>query len=140
MADISNDDRGVSATRSSNRQFAILGGVILAGYAVYLLPRNPDMAIYSFVGAGLLAVLAFVLPSIFGPANFLWRKIGAYLSLIVTPIIMFAVFAVLFVPAGLIRRLVKGNIILTKLDPSVETYWINRDMSYDGRRSLRDQF
>jgi hypothetical protein len=50
----------------------------------------------------MLAAVSLVAPVLLKPLNIFWFNIGLFLHRVVNPIIMFAVFAAVFVPAGAI--------------------------------------
>ena len=59
------------------------------------------------------------------------------LSLIISPIILFIVFCIAFVLFGFIIRLFKGDLLKTKFDKSIKTYWEKRKFEV---QSMKNQF
>src|SRR5262245_26165143 len=78
-------------------------GLLLAAVAVIvaILWRNNITLLWVALGmAAMLAAASLAAPTLLKPINILWFKFGLLLHRIVNPIVMFVVFAVVFVPAG----------------------------------------
>jgi hypothetical protein len=58
---------------------------------------------------------------------------------IVNPLVMFLMFAIAFIPMGLLMRLVYDPLRLKRLS-GVETYWLDPDPAETKLRSMRNQF
>lgn len=87
----------------------------------------------------MLVVAAAAFPSALQPLNKLWLKLGLLLGKIVTPIVMFAVYAIAVVPIGLIlRALGKRPLGLEKQDGS--SYWVTRQPPGPQPETLENQF
>jgi hypothetical protein len=83
-------------------------GLVLAAVAVIfaVLWRNSPNVLCVALGMGLgLAAVSQISPVLLQPINLLWFRFGLVLRRVVNPIVMFAVFAAVFVPAGAIMRL-----------------------------------
>src|ERR1700683_2199794 len=74
-----------------------------------------------FLVVGLLA------PGLLHPLSRVWAKLALLLPRIVNPITTSIMFFLVFVPAGLVFRLLGKDPLRLKLDPNQETYWILRD-------------
>jgi hypothetical protein len=117
-------------------------GLVFAAVAlaVAVLWRNDP--ILSFAALGLAAVLALVslmAPWLLKALNVLWFRFGLLLHRIMNPIVMFALFALVFVPAGAIMRCWHDPLRLRR-KPEASTYWISREASEDATGSMRNQF
>ena len=113
----------------------VFGGVALI---VALLWRGnsavwmPALAI----GLGFLAV-SFTVPGILRPLNIVWFKFGMLLNKVISPLVMFILFAVTIVPAGFLMRM-RYDPMRSKREPENDTYWIDR--SEDTKSSMKNQF
>ena len=76
--------------------------------------------------AGLL-VLAFVAPGLLKPLNLAWTWLGYALHRVVTPLLMGILFFGLFMPMGLLLRLLGRRPLRLGFDRSAESYWIRRE-------------
>ena len=75
------------------------------------------------IGLGLAAV-SLTRPVLLKPLNIRWFRFGLLLHRIVNPLVMFAVFTVVFVPVGVVMRIWRDPLRLRR--PTGSTYWIER--------------
>ncbi len=86
-------------------------------------------------------VPALVAPSILRPANWLWFKFGMLLHMIVTPVVMAAVFFTAVSATGIAMRLLGKNLLQLKPPKRrADSYWIPRHPPGPAPESLKDQF
>lgn len=92
---------------------------------VALLWRNNATVPWVALGIGIvLAAIGLVAPGLLKPLNLLWFRFGLLLHRIVNPIVMFAIFALVFVPAGMIMRIWRDPLRCRRT--RLSTYWIDR--------------
>ena len=121
--------------RSTGLAFAALA-VIFA-----VLWRNSPTMPWVALGIGLgLAAVSLIAPGLLKPINILWFQFGLLLHRVVNPIVMFVVFAAVFVPAGAIRRLWRDPLRLRRRTTGASTYWIKRRENGDAEGSMTNQF
>lgn len=116
-------------------------GLTFAAVAVIVavLWRHSSTVPWAALGvAAILAAVSLMAPCLLRPLNILWFRLGLVLHRIVNPIVMFAVFAVVFVPAGAIMRLWRDPLRLRRTAGS--TYWIERKELTDTEKSMTNQF
>ena len=116
-------------------------GLVFTGVAlvVALLWRNNlTVVLAALVCAGVLAALSFAAPALLRPLNLVWFKFGLLLHRIVNPVVMFALFAVVFVPAGALMRLWHDP--LRRRRTKVASYWIDRTAREGPPGSMTNQF
>jgi hypothetical protein len=89
--------------------------------------------------AAMLAAVSLIAPVLLKPVNILWFQFGLLLHRVVNPIIMFAIFAAVFVPAGAIMRLWRDP-LRSRRTAGVSTYWIERRESGETEGSMTNQF
>ena len=78
--------------------------------------------------AAMLAAVSLIAPTLLKPLNILWFQFGLLLHRVVNPIVMFALFALVFVPAGIMRIL--RDPLRSRRPTEVSSYWI--DCSEEG--------
>ena len=103
-------------------------GLVFAAVAVIVaaLWRNSPMVPWVALGiAGILAILSFAVPIVLSPLNWIWFRIGLVLHRIMNPLIMFAMFALVFVPGGLIMR-IWHDPLRSRRAASGSSYWVER--------------
>jgi uncharacterized membrane protein len=107
---------------------------------VAMLRRDSSTSLWVALGiAALLAAVSLVAPVLLKPINVFWFKLGLFLHRVVNPIIMFAVFAAVFVPAGAIMRLWHDPLRSRRMT-GASTYWIRRRESGNIKGSMANQF
>ena len=117
-------------------------GLLFAAVAVIVAVLWRDSSTVLWVALGMAAILtsvSLIAPGLLKPVNILWFRFGLLLHRIVNPIVMFAVFAVVFVPAGAIMRLCRDP-LKSRRTPGGSTYWIERKTSTDTEGSMTNQF
>jgi hypothetical protein len=89
-----------------NRSFAITlaGGFLIVGLiALWRQRQQPATISLALSVVSLLAGL--LLPGRLGPLRRAWMKIGDVISIVTTPVLMGAVYYLVFTPPGLLRRM-----------------------------------
>jgi len=127
----------------SNRAFGFtVGGILLAIAAIgTLLGGMPKMFALSLAGIGApLVILGAVLPSLLQPLNFVWMKLGLLLGIIVTPILMFVIFILMFTPYGLVMRARGYDPLRLRKDDAEASYWVERDPPGPDPAMMAEQF
>ena len=121
--------------RSTGLWFAVVA-IIVAG-----LWRNSPTVFWVALAVGLMLVMvSLTAPSLLKPINQLWFRFGLLLHRVVGPIVMFAMFAVVFVPGGAIMRLRSDPLRLRRRTPGPSTYWIERKTIEETQGSMTNQF
>jgi hypothetical protein len=115
-------------------------GLLFATVAVIVAVLWRDSPAVLWVALGMAAMLAgvsLIAPVLLRPLNILWFQFGMLLHRVVNPIVMFAVFAAVFVPAGAIMRLWRDP-LGSRRETGASTYWIERGGDIEG--SMTNQF
>jgi hypothetical protein len=107
----------------------VFGLVIAAAVLVYALA--PLRAGHGYRGwaVGVAAGFAFAalaFPPVLRPLNAAWLKLGLAISRVMQPIIMAAVFVLVFVPFGLLMRALGKTTLRLARGADVPSYWIPR--------------
>lgn len=88
----------------------------------------------ALVVAGVLAFLSLAAPWVLRPLNLAWFQIGLLLHRVVNPIVMLAMFVVVFLPAGLLMRIWADPLRLQRAEPGA-SYWIDRTPGARGQEA-----
>ncbi len=123
----------------SDRGFGLIVGGILGAIGCYQVYFDVAHYLWFLVPGTLLIVLGLAMPRLLRPLNVLWTKLGLLLGKVVTPIVMFLVYAVSIVPIGLLLR-ATGKDLLTLKQSKESTYWVARTPPGPTPESLKDQF
>jgi hypothetical protein len=125
-------------TPAEGRKFGLtVGGAFLA-LSLIMWWRDHQTVLMVTLTLGVLLVLAgLLIPGQLGPVYRGWMKFGLALSKVTTPIFMSVVFFVVVTPAGLLKRLTKGDTLVPKRN--ADSFWHARP---EGQRrgNLKRQF
>jgi len=117
-------------------------GLVFASVAliVAIVWRNSPTVLWPALSiAAILAAVSLLAPTFLKPLNILWFRLGLLLHRVVNPIVMFAVFALVFVPAGAIMRLWHDPLRARRAGDAA-SYWIERRRNDDTTGSMTNQF
>ena len=122
----------------SERSVGLLFAVV--ALIVALVWRNVPTVLWSGIAVSTaLALVSFLAPRLLIPLNFLWFQLGLLLQRIVSPLVLFVLFALVFVPAGALMRLWYDP-MRSRRQPDASSYWIDRDASGQPAGSMTNQF
>jgi hypothetical protein len=127
----------------SDRSFGLtVGGILVAiGLVRYFAFGAGLTSTLAISIPGLLLVLSgLAAPGLLGPLNRLWMRLGLLLASIVNPIILFLMYALIFVPVGLAMRLFGRDALRFKPDREAASYWIVRDPPGPEPQTMNNQF
>ncbi len=112
--------------------FALLGGWLWWKQSRWGIP---------FLGASAgFALLAALLPRVLHPLNVAWMYFGALLNMIVSPIIMGAIYFVVFTPVSLFFKITRRDALNRKFDGAMPSYWLERKPPGPDGATLPRQF
>ena len=125
---------------ASSRSFGLLlaaAFLIIAGLSYWSHGRAYPY--WGMSGAAILAI-SLAMPRVLAPLKRLWLKLGRLLHVIVSPLMLCAVYLLVFIPVGVIIRLFGKDLLAMKRDPAATSYWIARAPGGLAPESLKDQF
>ena len=124
----------------SNRKFGLFFAAIFAIASAYFITEDSHTIAWLFAGSAIVfAVLALTQSDILLPLNKLWMRFGLLLGMIVSPIVLGAIFFVIFTPIGFLMRLF-GRDELRLKRTSAASYWKVREPSGPSADSFKNQF
>lgn len=113
----------------AERSFGLTFAVVCALAAALMFWRHPDrvaLPLVLSVASAAFLLAALLLPSLLRPLNHVWYLVGLVLHKIVNPLVMGAMFFLVFTPFGVARRLAGRHSGLRHLDRNAASYWIPR--------------
>ena len=110
------------------RKFAISTGAIIAGLFGVFLPWLWDFGfpVWPWVIFLVLGFWGLVKPLSLRPVYRGWMKVGLLISKVTTPIVLGIVFYLVFVPVGIIFRVLKYDPMKRKFESSSDSYRIDK--------------
>ena len=107
---------------------------------IAVLWRNSSTVLWVALGiAAMLAIVSLIAPVLLKPLNMLWFRFGLLLHRVVNPIVMFVIFALVFVPAGAIMRL-RHDPLRVRRARDASSYWIDDGEGEATAGSMTNQF
>ena len=124
----------------SNRKFGLFFAAVSAIASAYFFKEDTHTIAWFFAGLAIVfAVVALTRSDILLPLNKLWMRFGLLLGMIVSPIVLGAIFFVIFTPIGFLMRLF-GRDELRLKRKSASSYWKVREPSGPSADSFKNQF
>jgi hypothetical protein len=104
-------------------------GIVFAAVAAIVAFKFRDTKIVPWVALSLAAVLLVV--SLFAPhllktITAIWFRLGLLLHRLINPVVMFAIFSLVIVPAGYVMRIWHDPLRRRRLDAPGSSYWIEQ--------------
>jgi hypothetical protein len=120
--------------RSTGLAFAAVAAIVALLWNRNSLVLWPAMSL-----AVVLAVISVVVPTVLRPLNVAWFQLGMLMHRIVNPVLLFIIFALVFVPGGIIMRIWRDPLRSQRLSMA-SSYWIQRKKDGDHAGSMSNQF
>jgi hypothetical protein len=122
----------------SERSTGIIFAVV--GVMVAVIWRNSAATPWiALAVAAVFAALSTFAASLLKPLNLIWFRFGLLLHRVVNPVVMFAIFALVFVPAGFIMR-IWSDPLRSRRTTQNSSYWIERRTVGADTGSMLNQF
>ncbi|MBT59751.1 MAG: hypothetical protein CL393_09545 [Acidiferrobacteraceae bacterium] len=123
---------------SSNRSFGLLFFLVFFTIALWSFRGDFDqIKILPFFISLIFLILGLINSNLLTPLNRLWHYLGIILGMIVSPIVMAAIFFLVVSPIGLIMRLLGKDLLKLKTNKNIKSYWISRDKI---KSTMKNQF
>ncbi|HHL71593.1 MAG TPA: hypothetical protein ENJ29_03690 [Bacteroidetes bacterium] len=130
----------LQSTTKQLREFGITMGVVIGLVSAYLYwSGNAAWQTVAAV-AGVFAAVGLVLPVVLKPLYSLWMSFAVVMGFVMTRVILTLLFSIVFVPVGLMIRLLRKDPLNERIEPSAKTYWHKRDPSEFDPRSAAKQY
>jgi hypothetical protein len=124
----------------SDRSFGLVVGGVLGAIGAYQLVSASAWYLWFLAPGAMLIVLGLFAPRVLRPLNVGWTRLGLLLGRVITPIVMFLIYAISVVPTAIALRLAGKDLLQLKPRPDQSSYWHVREPPGPPPESLRDQF
>lgn len=109
------------------RQFGcLIAGVIIA-VCLYRYLKAGHVAVYLPGFAASLLLLTLIRPSSLIYPLFLWEKLGYYLALVNTVLLLTVIYFLIFLPLALLFRLTGRDLLGIRMNKTKTSYWETRE-------------
>ena len=125
---------------SSDRSFGLVFAAFCAVMAGLGWWKGRPHAPYWTAGALVFVAVALARPSLLGPLNRAWARLGLLLFHVVNPVVMFLLYGLAIVPVGGVMRLLGKDPLRLRFEPEAASYWIPREPPGPAPETMKDQF
>ena len=123
----------------SNKKFGYFCTFIFALVAFYFYIQNKEIWVYFFaISSGLFFIATLLKASVLQPLNKIWMSFGVLLGMIVSPLVLGAIFFGIFTPLAFLMRLTGRDELRLKFN-NQESHWIKREETVKAY-SFKNQF
>lgn len=111
------------------RKFGLTMGIMFPLVFWLVLPTifGHDRTEWSLYVGGIFLAFAAIFPLALKPVQVVWGKVGHVLGAINSRIILGVIYTILFIPMGLLFKIMGKDLIDTKIDKSMKTYKVKSD-------------
>ena len=132
--------KGGGISLPTDRSFGFTFVAVFGLAAVWLIwAGRPSGFAFAFLGLATLAV-TLIKASLLRPLNRAWMKFGALLHVVVSPIVLGAIYYLVIAPVGIGMRLAGRDALNRRFAPAQRSYWMDREPPGPAPESLKDQF
>lgn len=127
---------------SFNRSFGFLAMGVCAAGAVVAQVRHAVIgwSVVAVIGAVCMGALALWAPRRLTPLSKAWMGLGMLMGRVVNPLVFGLMFFALITPVGWVMRLRGRDALRLRLDPSAQSYWVDRRPPGPRPESFKHQF
>lgn len=119
------------------RNFAFIWIGIFSLIGIYPVFYGGDIRILAISISFLFLLVVFFKPVILQGFYKKWILFGNFIGRIISTIILFVLFFGLFTPISILLKVLRKDLLDKKIEKSVKSYWVDRDMQ---PQSMRKQF
>jgi Saxitoxin biosynthesis operon protein SxtJ len=124
----------------SNRSFGLVFAVFFALVALLPMTHGAPVRWWALGMTVAFAVIAFFVPRLLQPLNWVWFKLGLALHHVVNPIVMAVMFYGAILPMAVLLRWLGKDLLRLKREPGSASYWIPREPPGPAPGSMSKQF
>jgi len=121
---------------SSNKSFGVVFFIVFLIIGFYPLLNNQDIRIWSLIVSFIFLILGYLNSNLLTPLNIAWNKIGIFLGIIISPIVLGVIFFLIVTPTSLLMRLFQKDLLNLKYNKN-KSYWIIRQ---GPKNKMKNQF
>lgn len=134
---MSDHQANVAVKMGSERGFGFVFCAVFLLVGVWPILGGGLLRWWALAIAAILLAITLMAPHLLRPLNRLWFRLGILLGAVIAPIVMALVYFVAFLPIGLILHAMGKDILKTRRQPELDSYWLERDQPPG---SMRRQF
>ena len=122
---------------SSEKSFGIVFSLFFFILSIYPLLIQKNFNYIFFIISIILILVSFFYSSVLKYPNFLWFKFGELIGKVISPIVMFSIYLIVFFPIGFLYKLLNKDLLGLKIDKNKHSYWSKKKII---KSSMKNQF
>jgi len=121
----------------TNKSFGLTFGTVFLMVFLYFYIKHDNFTvnITLLTISAIFYFLGFINSKILHPLNFIWFKLGIFLSKLISPLILGVIYFLVVTPTGIIMRFLKKDLLSLKFNDK-KSYWINKNL----KSKMKNQF
>ena len=125
--------------KKSLKTFGLIWSLIFFTIAAYPILKSGDLRVWALAVSIVFLAISLLYPKLYQITHFYqsWIKFGEFIGKINSKIIIFILFYFLFLPMGIILKLLKKDLLKKQIDQSAISYFIDRK---DQPKNMENQF
>ncbi len=124
----------------TDRRFGLTFAAIFAVIGTWFTWRANQVGVPLLGVALAFAVIALVAARLLHPLNVAWMRLGILLNKVVSPVVLGAIFFLVFTPVSLLFRIIGRDALKRTYEPGLTSYWIERTPPGPDGKSFPRQF
>ena len=120
---------------NNNKSFGILFSIVFLIVAFWPILNDNQIRVWSLIVSSIFLLLGITRSRFLTPLNLGWIKFGEILGVIISPIVMGAVYFFVVLPIGIFMKILGKDFLRLKRDKE-STYWINRDFKTNFKKQF----
>jgi len=122
---------------STEKNFGIIFSIFFFILSIYPVFIQKNFNYIFFVISIILILVSFFYSSVLRYPNYLWFKFGELIGKVISPIVMFLIYIIVFFPIGLLYKLLNKDLLGLKIDKKKYSYWSEKKVI---KTSMKNQF
>jgi hypothetical protein len=144
LATVHAEVAGLDVSRRALRHFGLAVGGVFAGLAAVAAWRAGDVPgpfglAFGIVGSVLL-IGGVAAPGALARVYRVWMTAAIAMGFVTTRVLLTLTFALVFVPVGLLFRLLRRDVLAQRPDPGAASYWIRHEAGPSARDRLERMY
>ena len=119
------------------KNFALIWAAIFFVIGFIPLLKGHDIKIWALIIAIVFIIIGFFKPDLLSTFYRIWTKIGEFIGGVISKIMLFLLFYLVFTPISFILRALGNDPLNKRLDKTQNSYWITREKQPE---SMKNQF
>jgi hypothetical protein len=132
--------KNISSGTKDLRKFGITLGIFFGLLGGLFLWQEKDYYYYFFILSGAFMVLGLAVPVLLKPIHKIWMTLSIHMGWLMTRVILIVLFYLVVTPISILGKCFNKNFLELKINKTMDSYWIKKNVSKFQRRNYEKQF